>query len=91
MSAARASRAQQLRTRLKATQAELREVQAGDQEDLVRQLAEAEQQYIKAVNHRKNLIKRVLSMEPGDRPTLRRMTEATGLSKARLYQIVKTD
>lgn len=92
MSAARVSRSQQLRTRLKATQAELKEVQDGEQEELLRELSEAERDYIKAVNHRKAVIKRVLAMEPGEqRPTLQRIMQATGLSKARLYQIAKTD
>lgn len=91
MSAARVSRSQQLRTRLKATQAELREVQVGEHEEILRDLAQNEQEYIKAVTKRKNRIKQVLAMQPGDRPTLRRIMEATGLSKARLYQIVKTD
>lgn len=92
MSAARVSRSQQLRARLRTTQAELKEVQEGEREDILRELSEAERDYIKAVNHRKALIKRVLAMEPGEsRPTLQRIMQATGLSKARLYQIAKTD
>lgn len=92
MSAARVSRSQQLRTRLRNAQAELKEVQEGEHEEILRQLTEAERDYIKAVTHRKNLIKRVLAMPPGtERPELKRIMQATGLSKARLYQIVKTD
>lgn len=91
MSAARVSRSQQLRTRLKATQAELKEVQAGEHEEILRELAENEQEYIRIVTRRKAAIKRVLAMTPGERPTVQRIMQATGLSKARLYQIEKTD
>jgi len=91
MSAARVSRSQQLRARLKATQAELKEVQTGEHEEILRELTENEQEYIRIVTRRKAAIKRVLAMTPGVRPTVQRIMQATGLSKARLYQIEKTD
>ncbi len=91
MSAARVSRSEQLRARLKATQVELKAAEAGEHEEILRQLTEAERDYIKAVNHRKAMIKRVLAMPPGVRPEIKKIMQAMGLSKARIYQINNTD
>lgn len=50
-----------------------------------------ERVYLEAIIRRKEVVKRVLALPVDQRPTVKRMTEVTGLSRQRLYQIRDLD
>ena len=84
----------ELAARLKAAEAELAETVQSEHEEILQTLGEHEQAYIEATERftevserRREYIKKVLAMPAGQRPPVAKMTAATGLSKARLYQV----
>lgn len=90
MSAARVSRAQQLRTRLKAINRELPEAETAERALILEQAAKVERDYLQAERERKRFVKAFLATPASERTVeVLELAEAMGLSKARLYQINK--
>jgi hypothetical protein len=88
MSAARVSRAQQQRARLKVVQAQLHQAVETERDEFLERAAQVERSYLDAVAARKKFVKDFLGIEPKDRPAqVNEVAEAMGLSRARLHQI----
>jgi hypothetical protein len=87
MAPPRKPKAEQLRARLKAMEAQLAKVEQSEHEEILRTLGENERAYIEIKTRRIEYLKKVLAMPAGQRPPVPEMTAATGLSKARLYQV----
>lgn len=92
MSAARVSRAQQQRVRLKVAQANLKAVVETERDEFLKEAAEVEQAYLQATAARKKFVKSFLAAAQDDRPAMvLEVAAAMGLSKQRLYQIGNAD
>lgn len=88
MSAARVSRAQQQRARLKVVQEQLKEAVDSERAAFLEHCAQTERTYLDAVAARKKLIKDFLATDPKDRPAqVNEVASAMGLSRQRLNQI----
>jgi len=92
MSAARVSRAQQQRARLKLAEANYKAAVTDEHDEFLREAAEIEREYLRVVARRKKFVKDFLAIPQDDRPAMvLEVAGAMGLSKARLYQIGNTD
>jgi ABC-type tungstate transport system permease subunit len=88
MSAARVSRAQQQRARLKIVQAQLKEAVESDHDEFLAHAAQIEDTYLDATAARKKFVKDFLAVDPKERPAqVNEVAAAMGLSTKRLYQI----
>lgn len=88
MSAARVSRAQQHRSRLKIVQAQLQEAVETEHDEFLNRAAQVERAYLDAAAARKKFVKDFLATDPKDRLAMvAEVADAMGLSRARLHQI----
>jgi hypothetical protein len=88
MSAARVSRAQQQRARLKIVQAQLAVEVESEHDEFLERAAQIERTYLDAVAARKKFIKDFLATDPKQRPAqVNEVAASMGLSTKRLYQI----
>lgn len=88
MSAARVSRAQQQRARLKIAQAKLESEIENERDEFLEQAATIERTYLQATAARKKFIKDFLAVDPKQRlAQVNEVAARMGLSTKRLYQI----
>jgi hypothetical protein len=92
MSAARVSRAQQQRARIKVAQANLKAVVEDERDAFLQEAAQVEHDYLEVVARRKKFVKDFLDIAQHHRPAMvMELANAMGLSKQRLYQIGNSD
>jgi hypothetical protein len=88
MSAARVSRAQQQRARLKIVEEQLKEAVDSERAAFLEHCAQVERDYLHAVAVRKQLIKDYFATDPKDRPAqVNEVAASMGLSRQRINQI----